>query len=119
MIELLDDRIMVKEEAPDEKLGSGVLYAPDTAKESSQRGRVVAVGPGKFHPELVEFFLPEEDMVDELAFFSGGAGRRPVVARVGDLVLFGKYSGEEYKHQGEKYKIVREHDVIAVIERAK
>jgi chaperonin GroES len=71
----------------------GGLYIPDTAKEKPQQGEIVAVGPGRF---------------DE--------GKRvPMDVKVGDKVLYGKYSGTEVTIEGEQLLILRESDVLAVI----
>jgi len=93
----LADRVVVKplEETAQMK---GGLYIPDTAKEKPQQGEVVAVGPGR--------------LTDE--------GRRiePEVKK-GDIVLYGKYSGTEVTVGDEEYLILRESDILAVIQNAK
>ena len=71
----------------------GGLYIPDTAKEKPQQGKIVAVGPGRF----------EKDR------------RVPMEVKVGDTVLFGKYSGTEITVDGEPVFILRESDILAVI----
>ena len=70
------------------------LYIPDTAKEKPQQGEIVAVGPGRF----------EKDK------------RVPMDVKVGDKVLYGKYSGTEVTIDGEQYLILRESDVLAIID---
>jgi chaperonin GroES len=90
----LHDRILVKRvEEGDEKIGGIII--PDTAKEKPQRAKVVAVGAGK---------------IDE-------SGKRiPLDVKSGDRILFGKYSGNEVKIDGEDYLILREEDVLAILE---
>ena len=88
----LADRIVVKPLEETEQMRGG-LYIPDTAKEKPQQGEIVAVGPGRF---------------DE--------GKRvPMDVKVGDKVLYGKYSGTEVTIDGEQLLILRESDVLAVI----
>jgi chaperonin GroES len=88
----LADRVVVKALEETETMRGG-LYIPDTAKEKPQQGEIVAVGPGRF-----------ED------------GKRvPLDCKVGDKVLYGKYSGTEVAVDGEQYLILRESDVLAVI----
>lgn len=88
----LADRVVVKALEETETMRGG-LYIPDTAKEKPQQGEIVAVGPGRF-----------ED------------GKRvPLDCKVGDKVLYGKYSGTEVSVDGEQYLILRESDVLAVI----
>jgi chaperonin GroES len=88
----LADRVVVKALEETESMRGG-LYIPDTAKEKPQQGEIVAVGPGRF---------------DE--------GKRvPMDVKVGDKVLYGKYSGTEVTLDGEQYLILRVSDVLAVI----
>jgi chaperonin GroES len=88
----LADRVVVKALEESETMRGG-LYIPDTAKEKPQQGEIMAVGPGRF-----------ED------------GKRvPLDCKVGDKVLYGKYSGTEVAVDGEQYLILRESDVLAVI----
>ncbi len=88
----LADREVVKALEETESMRGG-LYIPDTAKEKPQQGEVMAVGPGKF-----------ED------------GKRvDMELKVGDKVLYGKYSGTEVTVEGETYLIQRESDVLAVV----
>ncbi len=84
----LADRVIVEVAAAEQKTASGIII-PDTAKEKPQQGLVVAVGTGK---------------KDE-----------PMTVKVGDKVLYGKYSGTEINHQGKEYLIMRESDIFAVI----
>ena len=90
----LQDRILVKRLEEEEKTKGGIII-PDTAKEKPQEGKVIAVGPGK---------------TDDT-----GKKVKPDV-KAGDKVLFGKYSGTEIKMEGEEYLILREEDILAVIE---
>ncbi|HEX2095028.1 MAG TPA: co-chaperone GroES [Longimicrobiaceae bacterium] len=89
----LADRVVVKPLEEAEQMRGG-LYIPDTAKEKPQQGEVIAVGPGKISDE--------------------GKRIEPEV-RVGDKVLYGKYSGTEVTVDGEQYLILRESDVLAVV----
>ena len=84
----LADRVLIQPSAAEQKTAGGIII-PDTAKEKPQRGTVVAVGPGK----------KEE----------------PLTVKVGDLVLYGKYSGTEIAIEGSDYLIMRESDIVAVI----
>jgi chaperonin GroES len=88
----LADRVVVKALEETESMRGG-LYIPDTAKEKPQQGEIVAVGPGRF----------EKDK------------RVPMEVKVGDKVLYGKYSGTEVTIEGEQYLILRESDVLAII----
>jgi chaperonin GroES len=88
----LADRVVIKATEESEQMRGG-LYIPDTAKEKPQQGEIVAVGPGRF---------------DE--------GKRvPMDVKVGDKVLYGKYSGTEVTIDGQQLLILRESDVLAVI----
>ena len=90
----LYDRILVKRVEPKEQVRGGIII-PDTAKEKPQQGKVIAVGNGK----------------------SKDDGKRvPLDVKSGDTILFGKYSGQEIKLDGEEYLIMREDEVLAVIE---
>ena len=93
----LHDRVIVRRIDANEVKTSGGLYIPDTAKEKPQEGEVVAVGKGK----LLE----------------SGTRVEPDVKK-GDRVLFGKYSGTEVKIDGEEYLIMREDEILGIIERA-
>jgi chaperonin GroES len=88
----LADRVVVKALEETESMRGG-LYIPDTAKEKPQQGEIVAVGPGRF----------EKDK------------RVPMEVKVGDKVLYGKYSGTEVTIEGDVYLILRESDVLAII----
>jgi|SRR5215204_898053 len=89
----LADRVVVKPLDEAEQMRGG-LYIPDTAKEKPQQGEIVAVGPGRFDDK---------------------GNRLPVEVKVGDKVLYGKYSGTEVTVEGENYLILRESDVLAVV----
>lgn len=82
------DRVLVEPTAAETKTASGIII-PDTAKEKPQEGTVVAVGPGK---------------KDE-----------PMTVKVGDKVLYGKYSGTELKLDGKEYLIVKESDLFGIL----
>jgi chaperonin GroES len=84
----LHDRVIVKAAAAEEKTAGGIII-PDTAKEKPQRGIVIAAGPGK---------------KDE-----------PVTVKVGDTVLYGKYSGTEIQIEGDDFLIMRESDILAIV----
>jgi chaperonin GroES len=89
----LQDRILVQR-VEEETTTKGGIIIPDTAKEKPAEGKVVAVGNGKL----------------------GDDGKRiPLELKVGDRVLFGKYSGTEVKIEGEEYLIMREDDVLGVV----
>ena len=88
----LADRVVVKPLEETEQMRGG-LYIPDTAKEKPQQGEIVAVGPGRF----------EKDK------------RVPMDVKVGDKVLYGKYSGTEVTLDGDQYLILKESDVLAVV----
>ena len=90
----LADRLLVKREEPSETVKGGIII-PDSAKEKPQEGKVVAAGPGK---------------VDE------NGKRVPLEVKKGDRILMGKYSGTEVKIDGDEHIILREEDVLAVIE---
>ena len=91
----LHDRILVKREEPAEENRSGIII-PDTAKEKPQQGTVVATGPGR----------------------TGDDGKIiPLNVKKGDRVLFGKYSGSEVNLDNEEYMIMREDDILGVIEK--
>jgi chaperonin GroES len=90
----LHDRILVQRiEEGEQKIGGIII--PDSAKEKPQQGKVVAVGNGKVKDD---------------------GGRIALDVKAGDLILFGKYSGQEIKLDGEEYLIMREDEVLAVID---
>ena len=88
----LDDRIVVEPTEAEEKTAGGILL-PDTAKQKPQQGKVVAVGPGKL---------------------SDKGSRTAVAVKVGDLVLYGKYSGSDVEVSDRELKILRESDILAM-----
>jgi chaperonin GroES len=90
----LHDRIIVERIEGDEKTASG-LYIPDSAKEKPQQGRVVAIGKGR---------VREDGTI------------QPLDLKKGDRILFGKYSGSDIKLDSTEYLIMREEDVLGVIE---
>ena len=92
-IKPLSDRVVVKAEAAEEKTASGIIL-PDTAKEKPQMGTIVAIGPG-----------PVSD--------TGSLIKMTV--KVGDKVLYGKYSGTEVTIENEDYLIMKENDIFAII----
>ena len=93
-IKPLADRVLVKRLDEEEEQKVGGIIIPDTAKEKPQEAEVVAVGPGSI-----------ED------------GKRiPLEVKEGDKVLIGKYSGTEVKIEGEEYLIIREDELLAIIE---
>jgi len=85
----INDRVVVKP-APAEEKTSGGIIIPDTAKEKPQRGEVIAVGPGK----------------------DGNA----MTVTKGDIVLYGKYAGQEVTLEGNDYLIMREDDILVVVD---
>ena len=90
----LNDRVLVKRLEEEEKTAGG-LYIPDSAKEKPTRGKVVAAGSGRADDE---------------------GKRKPLDVKAGDEILFGKYAGTEIKIDGEELIIMREDDILAVIE---
>jgi len=92
----LGDRVVVRRFDPEEKTAGGIVL-PDTAKNKPQRGKVLAVGPGKLVKD---------------------GTRRPLQVKEGDTVIFTSWAGDEYKEQktGSNILLMREEDVLAVIE---
>ncbi|MBQ6434125.1 MAG: co-chaperone GroES [Bacteroidaceae bacterium] len=87
-IQPLADRVLIEPAAAEEKTVGGIII-PDTAKEKPLQGTVVAVG--------------------------GGTKDETMVLKAGDQVLYGKYAGTELEHEGKKYLIMRQSDVVAVL----
>ncbi|MBE7639573.1 MULTISPECIES: co-chaperone GroES [Salegentibacter] len=87
-IKPLSDRVLIEPEAAETKTASGI-YIPETAKEKPQRGKVVAAGKGTKDHEMT--------------------------VKVGDTVLYGKYSGTELKLDGTDYLMMREDDILAIV----
>jgi chaperonin GroES len=90
----LHDRVVVKR-VEEEKKSAGGIFIPDSAAEKPQRGKVIAVGKGKTNEQ---------------------GDLRPLDVKVGDTVLFGKYAGTEIKWDGDDVLMMREDDILAVIE---
>ena len=90
----LHDRIIVERLEEEEQEVGGIII-PDTAKEKPQQGKVVAVGKGKVKDD---------------------GGIAPMDVKAGDTILFGKYSGQEIKLDGEEYLIMREDEVLGVVD---
>ncbi len=90
----MHDRILV-ERLEEQEVKRGGIIIPDTAKEKPQEGKVVAVGAGK--------------VTDD-------GKRLPLDVKVGDRILFGKYSGSEVKLEDKEYLILREEDVLAILD---
>ncbi len=84
----IGDRVVVKPAQAEEKTAGGIIV-PDTAKEKPQRGEIVAVGPGKDDNKMT--------------------------VKVGDVVLYGKYAGQDLKHEGADYKVMREDDILVIL----
>ena len=89
----LHDRVLVRRTAEETKTAGGIII-PDTAKEKPQRGEIVATGKGR---------VQEDGKVT------------PLDVKVGDKVLFGKYSGTELKLNGEEYLMMREEDILGIM----
>ena len=85
----INDRVVVKPYPAEERTKGGIII-PDTAKEKPQKGEIVAVGPGK----------------------DGNL----MTVQAGDIVLYGKYAGQELSYKGEDYLIMREDDILVVLE---
>jgi chaperonin GroES len=84
----INDRVVVKPAPAEEKTKGGIII-PDTAKEKLQRGEVIAIGPGK----------------------DGNL----MTVQVGDIVLYGKYAGQELSYEGQDYLIMREDDILVIL----
>ena len=91
----LADRLVIEPLEQEERTTTG-LYIPETAKEKPQQGKVLAVGPGAF----------KEDSSDRI----------PLDVKKGDKVLFAKYAGSDIKLDGKELKILRESDILAIVE---
>lgn len=91
----LNDRVVVKRVEEEQKTAGGIII-PDTAKEKPIQGEVIAVGNGKVMED---------------------GSRRPLDVKAGDRVLFGKYSGTDIKVEGDELLIMREDDILAIIEK--
>jgi chaperonin GroES len=84
----INDRVVVQPAAAEKKTSGGIII-PDTAKEKPQKGKVIAVGPGK----------------DDVS----------MTVKKGDTVLYGKYAGQELHHKGQDYLIMREDDILIIL----
>lgn len=89
MMKPINDRVVVQPASADEKTKGGIII-PDTAKEKPQRGKIIAVGPGK---EGIEMTVSK-----------------------GDVVLYGKYAGTELNYEGVDYLIMREDDILVILD---
>ena len=87
----LGNRVVIEPTESDEQVSAGGIYIPDTAKEKPQEGKIVAVGPGKLNDD---------------------GSRTPLEVAVGDIVVYSKYAGTEYKEGEIEYLIVREDDIL-------
>ena len=96
-IKPLHDRVIIRRIEESTNQTAGGLFIPDTAKEKPQEGEVIAVGEGKY----------KED-----------GTRQTLDVKAGDRILFGKYSGSEIKLDGEEYLIMREDEILGIIQRA-
>ncbi len=90
MMKPINDRVVIKPASAEETTKGGIII-PDTAKEKPQRGEVVAIGPGK----------------------DGNL----MTVQVGDIVLYGKYAGQELNYNGEDYLIMREDDILVILDK--
>jgi len=90
----LNDRVLVKR-LEEMQVTKGGIYIPDTAKEKPVEGKVIAAGPGKV---------------------SDQGTRLPLNVKEGDRILFGRYAGSEIKIEGEEYLMMREDDILAIVE---
>ena len=89
----INDRVVIKPAPAEEKTKGGIII-PDTAKEKPQRGEVVAVGPGKV-----------------------GKDDAKMTVKTGDIVLYGKYAGQEMNFEGTDYLIMREDDILVIMDK--
>ena len=90
MMKPINDRVVVQPAAADAKTTGGIII-PDTAKEKPQKGKIVAVGPGK----------------------DGNL----MTVKKGDIVLYGKYAGQEINYEGKDYLIMREDDILVILKK--
>ncbi len=91
----LEDRVVVKPQQAEEKTAGGIVL-PETAKEKPLMGKIEAVGPGKLNDD---------------------GSRAKLAVKKGDTVLFGKYSGSEISIDGKEYKIMRESELLGIVEK--
>ncbi|MFZ2088319.1 MAG: co-chaperone GroES [Desulfobaccales bacterium] len=90
----LNDRVLVQR-LEEQQVTKGGIFIPDTAKEKPVEGKVIAVGPGKVNEQ---------------------GNRLPLNVKAGDRILFGRYAGSEIKVEGEDYLMMREDDILAIVE---
>ena len=90
----LNDRVVIEPSKAEEKTAGGIVL-PETAKEKPLTGKVVAAGPGKLNDD---------------------GSRTPLDVKKGDKVLFGKYSGSDVEVDGKEYKIMRESEILGIVE---
>ena len=90
----LGDRVVVKPLSEEDSKTPSGIYIPDTAKEKPQKGKVVAVGPGRVNDDGKSIDMP---------------------VKVGDTVVYSKYAGTEYSENGSEYLIVKESDILAIV----
>jgi chaperonin GroES len=90
----LNDRVLVKR-LEEMQVTKGGIFIPDTAKEKPVEGKVIAAGPGKVNDQ---------------------GNRLPLNVKAGDRILFGRYAGSEIKIEGEEYLMMREDDILGIIE---
>jgi chaperonin GroES len=91
----LEDRVVIKQSEAQEKTVGGIIL-PDTAKEKPQRGKIIAVGPGKMNDK---------------------GKRNEMSVKKGDEVIYSKYIGNEIEISGDKYVILHENDILGIIEK--
>src|SRR6476620_12075067 len=96
-IKPLHDRVIIRRIEDNVNQTAGGLFIPDTAKEKPQEGEVIAVGEGKYKDD---------------------GTRQTLDVKAGDRILFGKYSGSEIKIDGEEFLIMREDEILGILERA-
>ena len=96
-IKPLHDRVIIRRIEDNVNQTAGGLFIPDSAKEKPQEGEVIAAGDGKYREN---------------------GERQPLDVKAGDRILFGKYSGSEIKIDGEELLIMREDEILGIIERA-
>jgi len=87
----IDDRVVI-EPMESEEITEGGIVLPDTAKEKPAQGKIMAVGPGRLHRKR---------------------DRLPPSVKVGDVVIYGKYSGNDVKVEGKEFKVMRESEILA------
>ncbi len=92
MFKPLGNRVVVEPQEGEEQMSAGGIYIPDTAKEKPQEGVVVAIGPGRLSDD--------------------GSSRIPMEVAVGDVVIYSKYAGTEYRDGDVEYLVLREDDIL-------